>query len=108
MACDTGEEKDDRVFINPRLMDAGGESESVEEGCLSLPGINVNVRRPVAISIEATDLDGKMFRLQSEGLAARIWQHEYDHLDGKLILDRMTRIDKLANRKALKQLEANA
>jgi len=106
VASDSGQAEDDRVFINPRLVEPAEETEAIDEGCLSLPGINVKVRRPTGISIEATDLEGNDFRLSSDELAARVWQHEYDHLDGVLIIDRMSPIDKLANRKAIKLLEA--
>jgi len=97
---------DDRVFINPTLTEPSRETAEMEEGCLSLPEINARVRRPSAITITATDLDGNTFSLTSDAMPARVWQHEYDHLDGILILDKMNRMDKLANRRAIKDLEA--
>jgi len=96
---------DDRVFINPVLTDPSRETAEMEEGCLSLPEINARVRRPLGITITATDLEGNAFSLTSDAMPARVWQHEYDHLDGILILDKMNRLDKLANRRAIKQLE---
>jgi len=105
VANPTGEPGDDLVFINPRLSDPSAATEAYEEGCLSLPDIRGQVTRPVAITIHATGLDGRPFALQSDALPARIWQHENDHLDGVLILDRMHRMDKLANRKLIKRLE---
>lgn len=99
-------DKSERVFINPVLSDPETENATRQEGCLSLPGINVDVKRPVGITIEATDLHGERFTLTSRDIAARIWQHEYDHLDGVLILDKMSALDKLANRRAIKELEA--
>lgn len=96
---------DDRVFINPVLTDPGTESHVHEEGCLSLPGITCDVRRPTRITIQATDLEGKSFTLTSDQLPARVWQHEYDHLEGILIIDKMTPMDRMANRKTIRELE---
>ena len=66
------------------------------------------VRRPKAITIDALDIDGKPIRLTSDKLQARIWQHETDHLDGILILDRMTPMDRMANQRAVKELESDS
>lgn len=95
----------DRVFINPTFSDASAEIEPYQEGCLSLPEIRAEVRRPRQITIHATGLDGQPFSMTSDQLAARIWQHEADHLDGVLILDRMSPIDRMANKRAIKALE---
>jgi peptide deformylase len=97
-----------RVYINPELSSHASDIESREEGCLSLPGVNVHVRRPVGATINAIGLDGKPFSLTSDGLLARVWQHEIDHLDGILIIDKMNPMDRLANRKPIKELEAAA
>lgn len=102
----TGEPGDDVVCVNPVLKDGVGQSE-LEEGCLSIPGVTVNVRRATKIVMQAVDLQGQPFELVGSDLAARIWQHETDHLDGRLIIDRMSEADELANRKALKQLKAD-
>ena len=105
--CNTkGEDHEDLVFINPEIVEADGELEWFEEGCLSLPGIRGNVRRPARVLIRAQDLDGNHFELESDELPARVWQHEFDHLEGVLILDRMRPLDRLSNRKALKELES--
>jgi peptide deformylase len=102
----TGGPDADHVFINPELLDPSRESGPHEEGCLSLPDIRAEITRPLGITITATDLDGKRFNLTDDGgLAARVWQHEFDHLEGTLILDRMTRLDQLANRRAIRALE---
>lgn len=101
----TGEPDDDMVFINPVLTVEGKLMEDMEEGCLSLPGINASIRRPKTVSIEATDINGNRFRATSDDLPARVWQHENDHLDGVLIIDKMSPIDRMANRKAIKELE---
>ncbi len=102
----TGEPKDDLVFVNPTLTTFIGHAE-VEEGCLSLPEINVTVRRPEACTIEAFDVDGKPFKMEGSGLLARCWQHEYDHLDGRMIIDTMSEADKIANRRSVKHLESS-
>jgi peptide deformylase len=106
VANDTGEPGSDQVFINPQLLDPSEEIAAHSEGCLSIPHVTTEVRRPKAISIHATDIHGQPLQLRSDQLAARIWQHETDHLDGVLILDRMPPLDRLANRRALKELEA--
>ena len=100
----TQEPGDDHVFINPTLRDPSRKSESAEEGCLSLPELRIEVRRPAGIEIEALDAAGEPVTLQSDGFAARVWQHEFDHLDGVLITDRMGAVDRLANRSALRAL----
>lgn len=102
----TGKAADDMVFINPVLKDPSTETADREEGCLSLPKITAEIRRPKAITIDATDLDGNLISLRSDELPARIWQHEMDHLDAVLIIDRMAAIDRMANRRKLKDLEA--
>lgn len=106
VANGSGEEGDDRVFINPELADPGDEVAVHTEGCLSLPHVTAEIRRPKRITVRATDLEGNRFEMMSEELAARIWQHETDHLDGVLIIDRMGTLDKLASRRAIKELEA--
>lgn len=97
---------DDRlVYVNPRIVAEEGWQEQ-EEGCLSFPNIFCKVKRRNVITVAALDLEGKAFRDVLEGFAARIVQHEIDHLDGRLLVDRMSQVAKLANRRALKQLKA--
>jgi peptide deformylase len=100
----TGEPGDDRVYINPILSDPDGE-EASEEGCLSLPSINVQVNRNKVMRIQAQDLEGKKVDQLESGYIARIWQHEYDHLNGVLITDRMGLGDKMKYRKTLREME---
>ncbi len=102
---DTGEAKDDLVCVNPRFVELSGAEEK-PEGCLSIPDVTVTVRRATAAVLEAFDLAGKPFRVSGAELRARVWQHEVDHLNGRLIIDAMSETDEIANRKALKQLEA--
>ncbi len=93
-----------RVYINPTLENLSPTLVSREEGCLSLPGINADILRSQSATIRARDLDGNEFVLSSDELLARVWQHEFDHIQGILITDRMSKIDRLANRKPLKEL----
>lgn len=103
VACPTGEPADRRVYVNPALLELDGQMEE-EEGCLSVPGITCHVRRFSRVTLEATDLSGQRFRQTGEGLLARIFQHETDHLDGRLILARMGTLARLAHRRGLKDL----
>lgn len=102
------EESPDRVYINPTLSVVDTALVLKEEGCLSIPGVNVELRRPQAATINALNLDGQPFELSDDDVLARVWQHELDHLDGILIIDRMSPMDRLATRKILKELEATA
>ncbi len=102
----TGEPQDDQVYINPRLVDLSGSVEA-EEGCLSIPEVRVVVRRARRCRMEACDLEGRAVVVEGQDLAARIWQHEIDHLDGRLIIDRMNPADRIANKKQIAQLEAD-
>lgn len=105
VANPTGKPEDDKVYVNPVLSDADGDEEG-EEGCLSLPDINVKVTRPTArVRMQARDLSGEPFEQVGSGFITRIWQHENDHLNGILILDRMGAVAKLTYRKRLKELE---
>jgi len=80
------------ALVNPRITTRSGETDVMEEGCLSLDaaGLTVDVERSTAIEVEARAPDGEAVRIDAEGLAARVIQHEVDHLDGLLILDRTT------------------
>ena len=91
------------VYINPEIIERSG-SQTDDEGCLSFPGITCKIKRAQAVTIRATNLDGKTFTQSGEGLLARIFQHETDHLDGVLLSDRMSTVAKIANRRLLKDL----
>ncbi len=108
VANPTGDPADDRVFINPKLTLPSDRKHTRDEGCLSIPRVTGDITRPLGITIDALDENGQAFQLTSDDLAARVWQHENDHLDGILILDRMPAIDKVANRQAIHDLEAAA
>ncbi len=94
-----------RVYINPTIK-VEGSIVANEEGCLSLPGIYGKIKRYSKCTVTATDLDGNEFTEVGEGLLARAFQHEYDHLEGRMIKDRLSQPAKLRTRRRLKQLEA--
>ena len=84
-------EKRPYILINPVITAAEG-SEVMEEGCLSIPGVYAHVKRAARVEVKGYDLDGREVTLQAEGLLARVIQHEVDHLDGVLFIDRLSRI----------------
>ena len=86
-----GGERLRRAFVNPVIVERSGTSVA-EEGCLSIPGVRADVKRAARIVVEASDESGTPFRLDAEGLVARAIQHETDHLDGVLFVDRLSAI----------------
>jgi peptide deformylase len=103
-----GEPSDLRVFVNPELVELVG-STSFEEGCLSFPGAREEVDRSEKVRARALDREGKPFELEAEGLLAIAIQHEYDHLQGVLMIDHLGPLKKrLLHRKMLKRTEAGA
>jgi peptide deformylase len=94
-----------RRLVNPRIEWRGAESEVGQEGCLSLPGVLVDVERSVFLRVAAQDESGSPVRIEASGFEARIIQHEMDHLDGILILDRTSRDQR---KRALRELRAAA
>jgi peptide deformylase len=93
-----------KVYINPTVTATTTELQSTEEGCLSVPGICTKIRRFKECSVTATDLDGKKFTENAEGLHAKALQHEYDHIEGTTIVNRMAQTAKIAHRRQLKRL----
>ena len=90
---DVGEEAPDPlVLINPIVTPRGDVVETAEEGCLSIPDLFAEVERPLEITLEALDRDGKPYRMEISGYKARAVQHEVDHLDGVLFLDHLTAV----------------
>ena len=77
------------TLINPRIVESSGEWV-YDEGCLSIPGLYVEILRPKQVLLEAVDLDGNEIRVEADELLARLFQHELDHLNGVLMFDRMT------------------
>jgi peptide deformylase len=100
----TGEPGDDRVIINPVLLEAEGSAED-EEGCLSLPDIRVQVVRSTKVIVAGQDVEGKPMEMTLADFPARVWQHEFDHLNGTLITDRTGPVARMALRRKLKDLE---
>jgi peptide deformylase len=98
-----GEPSDFRVFINPEILSRDG-STTFEEGCLSFPGAREEIERAARVRVRAQDREGTWFELETEGLLAIAIQHEYDHLQGVLMIDRLGPLKKrLLHRKMLKR-----
>ncbi|HEV2776501.1 MAG TPA: peptide deformylase [Solirubrobacteraceae bacterium] len=93
------------ALINPEIEWSSRDEEISEEGCLSLPMIHVDVERPVAVLVNARDEHGAELVIEATGLEARVIQHEIDHLDGILILDRTSREQRKAAMRALREAE---
>ena len=100
----TGKHDDAEVFINPELSNFHGRSE-MEEGCLSVPNVRAKVQRFGACNVRALDLEGNQFLVDAVELAAIVFQHETDHLDGVLFIDRLNTVSRMVCRRAIKQLE---
>lgn len=99
-----GKEKKPNVFINPEFISFEGEEEG-EEGCLSVPDIYEKVIRAKKVKITARDENFEKFTLEAEGFFARVIQHEYDHLEGILFVDKIPTLRKIFLKKKLKELE---
>jgi peptide deformylase len=84
-------EDQEYVIVNPTIEETARSTEKDREGCLSIPGIQVEVERPTAVTVSGQDASGAPLHLEASGLLARVLQHEVDHLDGVLILDRTDR-----------------
>jgi len=78
------------ALVNPRVVIEASQTDRAEEGCLSMPGVREVVERPVAVTVEALDLDGQPILIEAEHLLARVLQHEIDHLDGIMFFDRVS------------------
>ncbi len=97
------------ALINPEILALEGEEIESEEGCLSVPGIYENVKRPERVRVRALDRNGDTFEMDAEGLLSTCIQHEVDHLDGKLFVDYLSRLKRYRIRKkAEKQHRATA
>jgi peptide deformylase len=94
------------VLVNPEIEWSGDELETLEEGCLSLPGVGIDVERPVYVRVRAKDEHGAPLTVEATGLEARVIQHEIDHLDGVLILDRTSRDQRKQAMRALREAMA--
>jgi peptide deformylase len=92
------------VAVNPVILERRGTQEG-SEGCLSFPDLYQNVRRAMTVTVRAFDLSGRQFEMTSTELAARLWQHEIDHLHGELFIDKMSPAAKLDSQKELRAFE---
>lgn len=95
---------EEQVFINPEILEKSGEVRE-EEGCLSLPGMVAILLRAERVVVRYSDIDGKTIKRAAEGMEAKLFQHEIDHLDGILIVDKMTPADLKQCAPLLKELE---
>ena len=98
-------DEDPRVLVNPELDELAEEIEEADEGCLSVPGLTMPVERPVSVRVRAQDEYGEPVEFRAEGFEARVIQHEFDHLEGVLIVDRTSRSARAAVMRSLRERE---
>ncbi|MBN2408914.1 MAG: peptide deformylase [Candidatus Aminicenantes bacterium] len=94
------------ILINPEFLGTDGEAVS-EEGCLSVPGVHEDVRRPGQVAIKGIDLEGNERVIEAEGLLARVFCHELDHLEGRLFIEHLSPLKKTLIKKRLKKTLEN-
>ncbi len=99
---EAGERTAPRAFVNPRIVEKGGRILAEEEGCLSLPGIYEVVKRPERVRVQALTVDGEEIDEEHTGMAARVFLHEVDHLDGVLFVDRVSPLRRALIKKKLR------
>jgi peptide deformylase len=100
-----GNDTEATALLNPEIEWSSGELVLAEEGCLSLPRVSMDIERPMHVTVTALDVDGEPVRIEASGLEARVLQHEIDHLDGVLILDRAPRDQRKGALRALREGE---
>lgn len=98
------EESDPRVYVNPRITSRSTRTVDSEEGCLSVPGIWGILKRHKKVHVKALDREGKKVTLKADGLLSIIFQHEVDHLDGILFIDKVEKITKTPDQKVEREL----
>ena len=111
IVLDVAEESDESnpvALVNPRLASWAKKKDKQTEGCLSIPGVEAVVQRPVSVVVDGTDPEGQGVRLEAEGLFARALQHEIDHLDGVLFVDRLSPLKRQLLLKKWRKLQAEA
>ena len=96
------------ALVNPVLEWSSEETETASEGCLSIPFVHVDVERPAEVRVRARDAQGEELQVQAEGLTARVIQHEIDHLDGVLIIDRVSREERKEAMRAMREAQREA
>jgi len=99
-------EKQPVAFLNPKIINQSKEKQVFEEGCLSFPGLWLKIKRPKRVEIEALNEKGKKIKIEAEGLLAQVFQHEIDHLNGVLFIDRASIFQKLKLKKLKKFLKS--
>jgi peptide deformylase len=104
LVSDTGEEEDIRVVIDPEIVATDG-ALAMEEGCLSFPGLLGLITRPERVTVRYTNLDGERITEETDGLLARCFLHEIDHLDGILFISKMTPADRIRLKRSLRDME---
>jgi peptide deformylase len=100
----TGEATDSLALVNVTILERAGPTSSYDEGCLSFPGIYAEIKRPERCKIRAFTPRGEPIEREYDGFVSRIIQHEYDHLEGVLLVDRMSSADKQRHKAALQEL----
>lgn len=101
----TDEAEEPHVFINSEIISQQGDDWVYQEGCLSLPGLALDVTRPSRVSLKYQSLDEKWHEKEFDGLLARAIQHEMDHLNGVFIVDRVSKVEQIKYQQELKELE---
>jgi peptide deformylase len=101
-----GPDSEPTALVNPEIDWHSGETAVAEEGCLSLPRVSMDVERPLYVCVSGRDAEGEPILIEAAGLEARVLQHEIDHLDGVLILDRTTREQRKGALRALREGES--
>jgi peptide deformylase len=102
----SGEEGDDHVLVNPEILERAGDETMYEEGCLSFPGVYAEIRRSDRCKVRFFSIDGVEQEEEFSGFPSRVVQHEFDHLEGVLLVDRMSPADKVRNKHVLQDLVA--
>jgi peptide deformylase len=104
-AADPARKDQEFVAINPVIVESSKQIIEDREGCLSFPDLYAKVRRNKKVRVQAYNLKGELYEMTCEDLPARVWQHEIDHLDATLFIDKMGMVGRMNSKKALKQFE---
>ena len=102
---DPSQKELEEVFINPVIVERKGTVDD-SEGCLSFPGLYQRVRRAKSVKVQAYNIKGEAVEIEATGLASRAWQHEIDHLNGVLFVDKMSLVSRIASKTSLGEMES--
>jgi len=106
IVIDVSENKDKKIFlINPEIISLSDDIDSMEEGCLSVPGFYENVSRPKTVKVSSLDYDGKQIEIEANGLLSTCIQHEIDHLNGRLFVDHISSLKRSRIEKKITKLK---